>query len=68
MAEAKVASRFGDKGIQKFEIDTQIREGNSGGPVLNKKFEVVGIAAEGARKESGNNAVISINELAKILK
>lgn len=68
VAEAKVASKFGDKGIQKFEIDTQIREGNSGGPVLNEEYEVVGIAAEGARKDSGNNAVISVKELRKILK
>jgi len=68
VAEAKVASKFGDKSIQKFEIDTQIREGNSGGPVLNNKFEVVGIAAEGARKDSGNNAVISVKELNNLLK
>lgn len=63
VAEAKVASKYAFHGIQKFEIDTQIREGNSGGPVLNEKYEVVGIAAEGARKESGNNAVISVKEL-----
>ena len=68
VAEAKVASKFGDKSIRKFEIDTQIREGNSGGPVLNEKYEVVGIAAEGARKESGNNAVITVNELSNLLK
>lgn len=68
VVEAKVASKFGAKSIQKFEIDTQIREGNSGGPVLNSRFEVVGIAAEGARKDSGNNAVISVNELDRLLK
>lgn len=68
VAEAKVASKFATKGIQKFEISTQIREGNSGGPVLNHKFEVAGIAAEGAQKDSGNNAVIAVGELAKLMK
>ncbi|MCI5167982.1 MAG: hypothetical protein D3903_18325 [Candidatus Electrothrix sp. GM3_4] len=66
VADGNVASKFATHGIQKFEITTQIREGNSGGPVLNMKNEVVGIAAEGARKESGNNAVISISELSKV--
>ena len=68
VAEAKVASKYATTGIQKFEIDTQIREGNSGGPVLNDKYEVVGIAAEGAQKESGNNGVISCNELSNVPK
>lgn len=68
VAEAKVASKFATTGIQKFEISTQIREGNSGGPVLNHKFEVVGVAAEGAQKDSGNNAVISVTELDKLLR
>ncbi|WP_339136187.1 MAG: reverse transcriptase domain-containing protein [Candidatus Electrothrix sp. GW3-4] len=66
VADGKVASKFATHGIQKFEITTPIREGNSGGPVLNMKNEVIGIAAEGARKESGNNAVISIGELSKV--
>ncbi len=68
VAEAKVASKYATLGVQKFEIDTQIREGNSGGPVLNSKYEVVGIAAEGAQKGSGNNAVISSNEISNIPK
>jgi S1-C subfamily serine protease len=54
-------------GIHKFEIDQLIREGNSGGPILNTKYEVVGIAAEGAEKGMGNNAVIAISELFKML-
>jgi len=68
VADAKVASKFATKSIQKFEITTQIREGNSGGPVTNKKHEVVGIAAEGAQKDSGDNAVIAIAEIYNILK
>lgn len=68
VVESKVASKYGDKSIQKFEIDTLIIKGNSGGPVLNIKHEVVGIAATGAHDGSGKNAVISVKELANLIK
>ncbi len=66
--DGKVASTYAQSGVEKFEIDIVIREGNSGGPVLNSNFEVVGIAAEGAEKSGGNNAVIKIGELFKAQK
>lgn len=62
------ASKFATQGIQKFELSTQIRKGNSVEPVLNHKFEVVSVAPEGAQKDSGNNAVIAVNELGNLLK
>jgi S1-C subfamily serine protease len=67
LADGKIASVYTQSGVKKFEIDILIREGNSGGPVLNSNFDVIGIAAEGAEKTGGNNAVIRICELSGLL-
>jgi S1-C subfamily serine protease len=66
-ADAKVASIYGQLNVAKFEISTQIREGNSGGPVMNESLQVVGIAVEGAEKGGGNNAVVQMHELYAVL-
>jgi hypothetical protein len=63
LADGKIASVFTQSGVKKFEIDILIREGNSGGPVLNTNYEVIGIATEGAEKSGGNNSVTRISEL-----
>lgn len=62
-ADARVASIYGQQNVAKFEITTQIREGNSGGPVVNEALRVVGIAVEGADKGAGNNAAVQLHEL-----
>lgn len=62
-ADARVASIYGQQNVAKFEITTQIREGNSGGPVMDAALRVVGIAVEGADKGAGNNAAVQIREL-----
>lgn len=67
LADGKIASVYAQSGVKKFEIDILIREGNSGGPVLNSNLDVIGIAAEGAEKTGGNNAVIRICELVALL-
>lgn len=67
LADGKIASVYAQSGVKKFEIDILIREGNSGGPVLNSNLDVIGIAAEGAEKSGGNNAVIRICELIALL-
>ena len=66
--DSKVSSTFAQNGVSKFEIAGQIREGNSGGPVLNLDNQVIGIANEGAEKGFGKNAVIKVTELINLLK
>jgi RNA-directed DNA polymerase len=60
-------NRYPKFGKRHFEIDQLIRKGNSGGPVLDKRFFVVGVAKEGATQEEGNNAVLSVAEVRTVL-
>lgn len=66
IVDAKIASIYCQSAINKFEIDSLIREGNSGGPILNSNNKVIGIAAEGAEKSGGNNAALRIEMLERI--
>ena len=68
LADGKVAAIYTQSGVKKFEIDILIRERNSGGPVLNSNLDVIGIAAEGAERSGGNNAVIRACEIGNSLK
>ena len=67
IVDSKVAKKYTQSAVSKFEIDKLIREGNSGGPIINLKSEVVGVALEGARKEAGNNGCLVITEIDKVL-
>ena len=67
ISDTKIASIYPQSGLSKFEIDQQIREGNSGGPVVSSDGRVLGVALEGARKDSGSNAVLHFKELAFVL-
>ncbi len=62
-----MAKIYSQSTINKFEIDKLIREGNSGGPVINAKSMVIGIALEGARKNTGNNGCLVILEIDQVL-
>ena len=42
-------------------------ERNSGGPIINSDSQVVGVALEGARKDSGNNGCLFISEIQEVL-
>ena len=60
-------------GIERYLIDASIIAGNSGGPVLNKENQVIGVAATGAdREESADDteyhSVIPIEALKHIKK
>jgi len=67
MVDSKVAKLYVQSSVNKFEIDSQIREGNSGGPIINKESMVIGIALEGARKEAGNNGCLIISEIDQVV-
>lgn len=67
ITDAKVASIFPHHGLQKFEIDSQIREGNSGGPIINEDGQLIGVVLEGALKNSGNNAALCSSELQQVI-
>lgn len=67
MVDSKVAKLYTQSTIKKFEIDKQIREGNSGGPIINLDSKAVGIALEGASKESGNNGCLFISEIQQVI-
>jgi len=67
MVDAKVAKIYTQSMVSKFEIDSQIREGNSGGPIIDLASRVVGIALEGAMKNAGNNGCLVISEIEEVL-
>jgi len=48
-----------------FEVDKPLQGGNSGGPVFNNNFEVVGIVAKREHKFGGLNLCVSAIELEK---
>ncbi len=67
LIETQVASIYPDRATKKFEIADQIREGNSGGPIINSEFKVVGLALEGATKHAGKNGCLDISEIDAVL-
>lgn len=71
VVDAKVANTFPFHGLKLFEIDHQIRKGNSGGPVINRQGKLAGVAYEGAWESSGElygkNALIAAAEIEKVM-
>jgi len=68
VSDCNVATTYTQSGVKKFEINHPIREGNSGGPVVDLEGKLVGIALEGATKSSGSNGVLCVAELVKYVK
>ncbi|MDG9760982.1 trypsin-like peptidase domain-containing protein [Pseudomonas sediminis] len=64
---ASITNRFAASGVSYLEVDKVLYSGNSGGPVLNKAEQVVGIAAKGAVNGMQLNAFICVSELIKVL-
>lgn len=61
--EGKIGNVYSHQGVKMYDITAQIREGNSGGPVLGDSHEVIGLAVKGAEGISGSNSVVAISEL-----
>ncbi|WP_074906714.1 reverse transcriptase domain-containing protein [Nitrosomonas communis] len=53
--------------VQYIEIRDTIRKGNSGGPVFNSNWEIVGIAVEGATQADGDNGVVVTSEIDRVI-
>ncbi len=53
-------------GVTRIEVDKQIVQGNSGGPVFDLNYRVVGVVVEGATVTGGMNACISISEISNL--
>jgi len=66
IADSKIAKTYTQSKLNKFEIDTLIREGNSGGPIINSDSKVIGVALEGAQKDSGQNGCLLISEINEV--
>lgn len=62
-AEGKIRSRFKRWAMQHYDITPLIRQGNSGGPVLDAMFQVIGVAKGGELQDVGNNAVLKLQEV-----
>lgn len=58
-----VISVYSRSGISRCDVSIAIRQGNSGGPLLNERLEVVGMATEGASVDKGNNECVNSKEL-----
>ncbi|MFG6460164.1 reverse transcriptase domain-containing protein [Roseateles sp. DXS20W] len=53
-------------GVARIEIDKQIVQGNSGGPVFDLSYRVVGGVVEGASVTAGMNSCVSIREITNL--
>lgn len=55
-------------GVQYLDVRDTIRQGNSGGPVINTDKKIVGIAVEGATQDYGDNGVVVVSEIDTLIK
>ncbi|MBB3641191.1 reverse transcriptase domain-containing protein [Variovorax atrisoli] len=59
-----VQQRFPRAGLQRIEIGgSMIRQGNSGGPLVDASYKLAGVAQQGASQSSGNDECLCIMEL-----
>lgn len=61
--EVSVQHRFARAGLQRLEIGQTIRQGNSGGPLVDGSYKLAGIAQQGASQSSGNDECLCVMEL-----
>ncbi|MGF6758256.1 reverse transcriptase domain-containing protein [Paraburkholderia sp. GAS42] len=60
---AVVTNRYPRSALQRFEINSLIRKGTSGGPMVDELFRVAGVAQQGATQANGNNECLCVAEL-----
>nr|WP_280043274.1 trypsin-like peptidase domain-containing protein [Pseudomonas sp. Hg5Tf]MDH2561323.1 trypsin-like peptidase domain-containing protein [Pseudomonas sp. Hg5Tf] len=66
--KCRLTNKYPLSGVMHSEVDKTLYSGNSGGPVINSSYHVVGIAAQGAAgSPEGKNSFIRVSELKKYL-
>lgn len=66
--KCRITNKYPLFGVSHSEVDKTLYSGNSGGPVINSSYHVVGIAAKGAAgNPQGKNSFIRVSELRKYL-
>lgn len=66
--KCKITNKYPLFGVQHSEVDKTLFAGNSGGPVINSSYHIVGVAAKGAEgNPNGKNSFIRVSELKKYL-
>jgi len=61
--QTSVINTYPRSGLDRLEIGTLIRQGNSGGPFVDELYRVAGVAQEGAKQDQGNDECICVTEL-----
>lgn len=64
---AKISKIFPQNGVNLIEVGITLRVGNSGGPLLNNAYEVIGVVAKHSNGEDGRDDCVDINEIQRIL-
>jgi S1-C subfamily serine protease len=66
--KCRLTNKYPLHDVQHSEVDKNLYSGNSGGPVINSSYHVVGVAAKGAEgNPHGKNTFIRVSELIKYL-
>lgn len=66
--KCRLTNKYPLSSVMHSEVDKTLYSGNSGGPVINTSYHVVGIAAQGAAgNPEGKNSFIRVSELKKFL-
>ena len=61
--QTSVINTYRRSALNRLEIATLIRQGNSGGPFVDELYRVAGVAQEGAKQDQGNDECICVTEL-----
>ena len=67
IVSSKVLNYFEEYGQHHVEIGETIRLGNSGGPLIDNSYNVIGVALKGATQSSGTNQCLCVSDLSKWL-
>jgi hypothetical protein len=64
-AECRILNHFNRLALSRIEVSETIRQGNSGGPLVDEQYRLSGIVQHGATIDSDNNECLNIIEIQK---